>query len=391
MKNIKIYRRLGAFLLACFASITIANAAIIYDFSSPIQAKEQIQYYFSGQASGANQAGNFINLDTTIVLVSTDPQKYAKSLKPLPSDQFTFGSWDDVAGSSTLLLRVWDKAAQTPGGSYTSLSSRGNSSGQTDELAFPITYAYIYATPTKATITQYSEVGTTVINPLSVSKTVTFSSRSDAVSGKTVEIAGSKWVVKQGPTTVPLDGSGTNLTLDSTKPPTGITMNTGDSLSLQVQHINLWGDIGPLSDAYTYTVGAGAGVGGASISKIYTITPVINTFSLPFDCSKPLTYQVGANAAVPMASGMKVRDLLNAVGNVSVFGWYDSVNKKQEGFTSVNSTALDSSTLVPNSSFTGSTAVTDLLNSTLVMDRPYQISILGGSVTSVTITITGTR
>jgi hypothetical protein len=126
-----------------------------------------------------------------------------------------------------------------------------------------------------------------------------------------------------------------------------------------------------------------AGAGGGPFSKACNLTPVINTFSLPFDFSRSVAYTTTGGAS-PSGTVQTVRQLLTAIGNVSVFGWYDSVEKKQKGFTYVNNANLDTSTTVPGSTQT----VAQILDSNLVQDLPYQISVAG---TSVTLSITGTR
>jgi hypothetical protein len=165
---------------------------------------------------------------------------------------------------------------------------------------------------------------------------VTFASASGQVNNKTVEIGGSKWQLTQGTTVKEMPGSGTSMTLNTDNPPSGITLRSGDKVTIKVKHVNLWDEASEnWSDGYDYTVGTAGGSAAPQdevtlILRKRTADYGINTIALPFK-------------TVYDARGGEVKTLkdlvesLNAAGNgngyVSTFAYWDPENQKEVAFT----------------------------------------------------------
>ena len=106
-------------------------------------------------------------------------------------------------------------------------------------------------------------------------------------------------------------------------------MDGGDSVTLRVKHINLWGqESDQWSTAYTYTVGAG-GAGGADSATYNLIKKTdglgVNTF--------PIAYSTFQNP--PIANMKELVEAINAQAGkpiVTALGWWDATDQKASGY-----------------------------------------------------------
>jgi hypothetical protein len=333
-----------------FAIPALAVVEANFDRNVPIN---QIQYYWANDNTSATQNGRVINADPSVSFNLSDANLQAKAKSTPPANVYVFGGDPAFPLSATIYIRLWNGTALQDGAFYTGLLSGSNPTGS---LGTPIpvasSYLYVKATPAQAVITQYSEVGTTlVIAPFTVTKQVTFSSTSPQVSGKTVEIGSSIWTLTQNGTALtPITVSGTNLTLDTNSLPSGLTMNSGDKIALTVKHVNLWGVAGTASTSFTYTVGAGGGTGGpgGGTSATFNLAAGINTISLPCAPTKTVTVQVGANSGVinatdsaPLTIGQLIKTINAQAGSnvVTVVGLFDATNQQHVGLANIQYTS----------------------------------------------------
>lgn len=320
--NINLLRR-GVLVLAVFAFVLTVPAYAVLEltFSESLPIN-RIQYYWSGDASGANQTGRIINPDKNISFNLADPDYQAKPKTDPPTAVYIFGADEAYASSTTTKVRVWDVASQTEGGKYTNLSSYTNPAGTGAFQNFNIAYSYIYATPTKPNLTKVDE---TTSKPLPSGDTTgslkIYSAASAHSSGLAIEIAECEWVVNAA---VATGQTGATLTLST---PTW-DLSAGTSYTVKVRYKNLWGEWGPYSDEYTHTV---AGTGGAADSLSISLVKYpdgfgINSFGVPFST----VYDSGNN---PVTNLKQLISAINAAGEgyATTIGFWQG--QQEVGFT----------------------------------------------------------
>jgi len=320
--NINLIRRALLVLAAfAFALAIPANAVLELTFNQSLPIN-RIQYYWSGDASGANQTGRIINSNKDISFNLADPDYQAKPKTDPPTAVYIFGADEAFPNSTTTKVRVWDVATQTEGGKYTNLVSYSNPAGTGAFMNFNINYSFIYADPTKPNLTKVDE---TTSKPLPSGDTTgslkIYSAASAHSSGLAIEIAACEWLVNSE---IATGQTSQTLTLST---PTW-DLSAGTSYTVQVRYKNLWGDWGPYSDPYTHTI---AGTGGAADSLSIGLIKYpdgfgINSFGVPFST----VYDNGNN---PVTNLRQLIDAINDAGEgyATTIGFWQG--QQEVGFT----------------------------------------------------------
>lgn len=369
-----------------FVTPALAVLELTLDQPKPV---DNLQFYWGGDSSSPTLNGRVINTDPNISFDLSDPNKQAKVKASGSNAVFIFGADNGYPNSQTTQVRIWSGVRQTDNGTYTGLASYSNPAGTGVFPSLTINYLYIKAAPAKADITQYSETGTTIYSPPSISKKVTFTSVSGKVSGFTVEIGKSDWTITKNsgaPQTVTINGGTTFILPDNLA---GDTMNANDSYKLKVKHYNLWGTAGPESDERTYIVGEG--VSGGPITLSYKLTkPVgkngVNTISIPFDFASGVKDENG-DPITTVESLIKSINSAYASNAVTVFGWYDETTQTHVGLTGLAYTALNVIDTA-NTKYTGAASLAAITGASLVKGRCYQVTVNVDNV--LTYKLTGT-
>lgn len=239
-------------------------------------AINQIQYYWSDDASGANQNSRIINPDPTISFDLADPNKQAKTAyEAPPTDKYVFGASATYLNSGTTRVRVWDTAAQSDGGKYTDLASYTNPFGSGSSQNFSIVYKYIKANPGQGLIYKVDEVSSLVL-PATKTTELKIYSTQVSVPGGIVEIAKCEWQGTYNGAPMDLSGqTGSTLTLVSS--PTYPFIN-GDICAVKVRYQNIWGSWGNWSNEYSHVITGPVGTG--PITSEVTFVTGLKFFSL---------------------------------------------------------------------------------------------------------------
>ncbi|OGC35209.1 hypothetical protein A2311_00370 [candidate division WOR-1 bacterium RIFOXYB2_FULL_48_7] len=150
-----------------------------------------------------------------------------------------------------------------------------------------------------------------------------------------------------------------------------------------------------------------AGTAGPSIVSWQLSAPTsktsVNTIAIPFvtnSAQKPVTFTAPgkqpANLSAYTTGAVTVYDLLAATSQliapakISSFGWYDEAEQKHVGLVAItydqNGDPIPAQTV-----FTGAANYDSILNTKIVQNKPYQISIkdLAGGQTTATFSLTG--
>lgn len=132
-----------------------------------------------------------------------------------------------------------------------------------------------------------------------------------------------------------------------------------------------------------------AGGAGGPVTKTWTLSfnvKGVNTISLPFASVTSTINSKPAGAIGTFTVGDLIAEINNQIkaggGQVSVFGWYDAVNQKQVGFSSL--TYDTNGAIVAASSAPVGGAV---ITAPLTVDTPYQVTVTKAG----SFTLTGTK
>ncbi|MFA4844093.1 MAG: hypothetical protein WC632_03990 [Candidatus Margulisiibacteriota bacterium] len=376
------------FFLLLLSSSARALLEVTYNESLVI---DRIQYYWAGDSMTAASTSRIINPDPNILFDLGNPNFQAKPASNPPSAIYVFGSKD--TNSQTTYIRIWSGTAQQDGVKYTALPSYSNPAGTLNAVPVTIAYSFVRAVPVTTKITQYTETGTTFLDPqLPLSKKATFSSATDQIGNMTIEIGKSDWeITKNGGAPVQVTGlPGTGFILPDNLP--GDVMSMNDKYIIKVKHYNLWGQAGPWSSTATYTVGATGDSGGGTYSINYKFLKPgtgINTIAIPFD---PTAGNITDKSSTAITT---VGELITSINTqmgadvVTVFGWYDEAKQQHVGLTSI--TSYTNHAVTGGVSYPTDTYATydKILVLPIQKNRAYQISV-NKDVSSTPYTLKGT-
>lgn len=279
-------------LFLWFLTADCAQAILTVNLPESV-ALEQIQYFWSGDQSGANQTSRIINADPAISFsfIDTGPDSatLAKAGTVPPTTQLIFGSDDSAPASANISIRVWNGASGASGGRYTSLSSFGNPAlAPVTQNISAFNYQFIRDIPGQGIINRADEIASLTLPSTRTTRLKLFSQQAPRGDTLTVERSRCIWEVLYTPSggsesTLTITETGTDLEL---LPSPANNFNPGDRYSIRVRYVNLWETPGPWSDVYNHAI-TGAGPQSVTINLETRVGgtpagPGINSFAMPF-------------------------------------------------------------------------------------------------------------
>ncbi len=358
-------------------AVSPALAILTLNLSDNVEIN-QVQYYWGGDASGANVDGRIINSNPATVLDVSDPNRQAKVGSAPPTNRLIFGSASNFPNSQIIRVRIWDGEAQGENGRYTALRNFSNPALSPATSAFDISWSFIRAVPNTPEIFRLAASIIQEIGADDVSQ-VTFTSRIPArEDGLAVEIASYTWELEYNGSSIEPPGGNQSLTIATPD----FTFSSGDVYRARVRCTNLWGAASEWSDWYAYEVGVGvAPVPVSAITASFRFHRIEDGLGL-----NPMSFPFASVEGVE-----NVDQLVRAINElaeanvVTTVGWWDTEVMAPAGYAIVYGS--DTINDIDRAISIG-TAPDDPAGVPLIMDQSFQLSVL---IDGVEFQLTGSR
>lgn len=326
MRIINLRHKVVIGLLAAVLSAGAAQAILTVSLPEDV-AINRVEYYWSGDANGANNLGRIVNPTAGVVLDVTNPNTQARRDN---ATTYVFGASDasGYAGSGGIYIRIWDGERDRDGGAYSSLAGFTNPFTSPSTVPFgALSYPYIKAAPGNGQITQVDETSSLVLPATRTGKLKVFSRQTPRGDGKIVEAAGCQWEVTRNGSAVDV-GTMTGAAIELQTPT--FTLSVGDAYRFRVRYRNLWGAWGEFSDWYDHTI-SGSTTGGSPDTVTLNLKKKSGGLGL-----NQFAFDTAAvrRGSTPVASLAALVEQINSVGTarVTLLGWWDDVEQIDRGY-----------------------------------------------------------